>query len=260
MPTYFTEFTRVQIPALLHLERLGYHFIPCAQLPHYGLDRRSNILTDILRVTLSRLNPDLRETEVTEKINELNRIADYDDLGREFYKKLTDTSDIRLIDFEHPENNTWHCTIELECENQMTHNHFRPDLTCFINGLPLVHIEVKKPQNREGMLAERERMNDRMRQRDFRRFLNITQLMIFSNNEEYDTDSRVPVQGAFYASISRGNIFFNVFREADQRYYETLPLAETDTKREQEVLTSLGKSVFGKPPRIPIQQKYHHSH
>ncbi|HCS87752.1 MAG TPA: type I restriction endonuclease subunit R [Bacteroidales bacterium] len=244
MPTNFTEFTRVQIPALLHLERLGYHFIPCSQLPHYGLDRRSNILNDILKDALLRLNPNLRETEITEKINELNRIADYDDLGREFYKKLTDTSNIRLIDFEHPENNTWHCTIELECENQTTYNHFRPDITCFVNGLPLVHIEVKKPQNREGMLAERERMNDRMQQRDFRRFLNITQLMIFSNNEEYDTDCRVPVQGAFYASISKGKIFFNVFREANQRYYETLQLIETDPKREQEILTSLGKSVL----------------
>ena len=241
MSSNFSEFTRVQIPALLHLERLGYKFVHRDSL---NQNRDTNILMDVFKEAVCRLNPDLRGAEIEEKFRELIRVADNDDLGREFYKKLTDTSNVRLIDFDHPENNDWRCTIELECENQTTHNHFRPDITCFINGLPLVHVEVKKPQNREGMLAERERMNNRMRQRDFRRFLNITQLMVFSNNEEYDTDSRVPVQGAFYASISSDKIFFNVFREANWSYYETLHLEEISAEREKEILTRLGKVVL----------------
>lgn len=243
MPANFTEFTRVQIPALLHLERLGYPFVHRDSLEN-NIDRNSNILTDVFKDAVRRLNPAMRDAQIEEKLHELIRIANNDDLGREFYKNLMNESDCRLIDFNHPENNDWRCTIELECENQDTHEHFRPDLTCFINGLPLVHIEVKKPQNREGMLAERERMNDRMRRRDFRRFLNITQMMIFSNNEEYDTDSRVPVQGAFYAAMSKDKIFFNVFREAHQSYYETLPLADITPEREKEILTRLGKTVL----------------
>ena len=241
MPANFSEFTRVQIPALLHLEKLGYKFVRNDGLKQ-NLD--SNILPDVFKECVHRLNPDLREAEIDEKLRELIRIADNDDLGREFYSKLMNETDCRLIDFENPDNNDWRCTIELECENQSTHNHFRPDLTCFINGLPLIHIEVKKPQNREGMLAERERMNFRMRQRDFRRFINITQMMIFSNNEEYDTESRVPVQGAFYASMSKDKIFFNVFREAKWSYYDTLPLKEMSAEREKEILTSLGKVVL----------------
>ncbi len=241
MSSNFSEFTRVQIPALLHLEKLGYRFVHRDNLKQ-NLD--SNILPDVFKDAVHRLNPKMREAEIEEKLRELIRIADNDDLGREFYKKLVDTSNVRLIDFDDPSNNDWCCTIELECENQTTHNHFRPDLTCFINGLPLIHIEVKKPQNREGMLAERERMNNRMRQRDFRRFLNITQLMVFSNNEEYDTDSRVPVQGAFYASMSKDKIFFNVFREANWNYYETLHLEELSSEREKEILTRLGKVVL----------------
>lgn len=243
MPANFSEFTRVQIPALLHLERLGYKFVHRDTISQsQNLD--TNILPDVLKVAVHRLNPDLREAEIEEKLRGLIRVADNDDLGREFYKLLTDTSNIRLIDFDNPDNNDWRCTIELECENQTTHNHFRPDLTCFINGLPLIHIEVKKPQNREGMLAERERMNDRMRQRDFRRFLNIAQMMIFSNNEEYDTDSRVPVQGAFYASMSKDKMFFNVFREAQQAYYQTLKLADIAPEREKQILQRLGKVVL----------------
>ena len=260
MPNNFSEFTRVQIPALLHLERLGYTFVQNKSLGDY--DKDTNILTDIFKERIRRLNPELREMEIDEKLRELVRDVDNDDLGREFFKKLQNTSDCRLIDFEDPDNNDWRCTIEMECENQTTHNHFRPDITCFINGLPLVHIEVKKPQNREGMLAERERMNNRMRQRDFRRFLNITQLMVFSNNEEYDTDSRVPVQGAFYASMSKNKIFFNVFREAKHRYYETLPLADISEEREKEILHQLGKVVLlnlpeyktNKDPKTPTNR------
>ena len=252
MPANFTELTRVQIPALLHLERLGYKFVHRDSL---NPEPQSNILTDVFKEAVKHLNPAMREAEIEEKLRELVRVANNDDLGREFYEKLMNENDCRLIDFEHPDNNDWCCTIELECENQETHNHFRPDITCFINGLPLVHIEVKKPQNREGMLAERERMNYRMRQPDFRRFINITQLMIFSNNEEYDTESRVPVQGAFYASMSKDKIFFNVFREKHQSYYEALPLKDMSTEREEEILKRLGKSVLIHLPEYKSNKK-----
>ena len=55
---------------------------------------------------------------------------------------------------------------------------FRPDITLFVNGLPLVFIEVKKPNNIGGMVAEAERMNKlRFPNKKFRRFINITQLI-----------------------------------------------------------------------------------
>ena len=242
MPVNFSEFTRVQIPALLHLERLGYTFVHHSKL-NYDLD--SNILVDVFKEQVQRLNPSMREMEVEEKLRELIRVSDdKEGLGQEFYQKLMDESTCRLIDFDDPGNNDWRCTIELDCVNQTTKNRFRPDITCFINGLPLVHIEVKKPQNRDGMLAERERMHDRMRQVDFRRYLNIAQLMIFSNNEEYDDESRVPIQGAFYASMSKGKMFFNTFREASQSYYELLPLNDISLEREKEILHSINKSTI----------------
>jgi len=61
-------------------------------------------------------------------------------------------------------------------------------ITLFVNGLPLCFVEVKKPNNQGGMLAESVRMNrERFPNKKFRRFINLTQLMIFSNNMEYDT-------------------------------------------------------------------------
>ncbi len=39
--------------------------------------------------------------------------------------------------------------------------------------------------------------------------------MVFSNNDEYDEESIVPIQGAFYGTSSYSNVFFNCFREED---------------------------------------------
>ena len=74
---------------------------------------------------------------------------DYDDLGREFYKAVTATSGIKLIDFKDFTKNSFHVTTELTCKNG--DEEFRPDITVLINGMPLVFIEVKKPNNKEGV-------------------------------------------------------------------------------------------------------------
>ena len=69
---------------------------------------------------------------------------------------------------------------------------FRPDVICLTNVISLVFIEVKKPNNRNGVLAEKDRINKRFRDKKFRRFVNITQFMIFSNNIEYDDNEIEP--------------------------------------------------------------------
>lgn len=207
----FNENTRVQVPAAIHLCRLGYTYIDHIDSADY--DSSTNIFINEFKSSILRLNPDLTEQEADLRVNDIIQSAKNDDLGREFYNKISSVSGVRFIDFENPDNNVWHCTTEFACENPDTHDTFRPDITCFVNGLPLAFIEVKKPNNHEGMLAERERINARLRNKAFRSFLNITQLMIFSNNQEYDSENVVPVQGAFYAAISKDRAFFNVFRE-----------------------------------------------
>ena len=207
MSKQFSEATRVQIPAILHLMRLGYAYLPT--IDHY--DRKTNILTDVFKRKVKDLNPNASEKDIDLLLDTLARIADNDDLGREFYKVINSTSGLRVIDFDNPNNNDWHCAAEFTCKNEDSGDNFRPDITCFVNGLPLAFIEVKIPNNKDGILAERNRMNQRMGNKKFRRFLNVTQLMVFSNNQEYDTENRVPLQGAFYASISKGTMFFNVF-------------------------------------------------
>ncbi|MCR5360660.1 MAG: HsdR family type I site-specific deoxyribonuclease [Bacteroidales bacterium] len=228
----FNENTRVQVPAALHLCKLGYTYLDKIE----SLDASTNIIADVFQESVKRLNPGIPESEVSILLSKIVSIANNDDLGREFYQLLSANSGIKLIDFDNPGNNVWHVTTELPCENPDTDDNFRPDITCFVNGLPLAFIEVKKPNNHEGILAERERINRRMEKSCFRRFFNLTQLMIFSNNQEYDNENRVPIQGAFYCCSAKGKAFFNVFREEDRRFVSDYPYVELSDDMENRVL------------------------
>lgn len=228
----FTENTRVQVPAALHLCRLGYTYLD--DISDYNPD--TNILTGIFLRSLRRLNPELDETGSHQMLDKIVGMLRNDDLGKEFYTLLSANSGLKLVDFENADNNEWHVTTEFTCENSDTGDSFRPDITCFVNGLPLAFIEVKKPNNHDGILAERDRINKRMSNKAFRRFINITQLMIFSNNQEYDNDNRVPIQGAFYCCISENKAFFNVFREADKNFVSSYPYEEVSEELEKRVL------------------------
>ncbi len=229
----FNENTRVQVPAALHLCRLGYTYLD--NITEY--DSKTNILTDVFLRSVQRLNPELSDLQARQLLNEIILLLDNNDLGRAFYNKMSSSSNIKLIDFQNADRNEWYVTTEFECENLDSGDSFRPDITCFVNGLPLAFIEVKKPNNHDGILAERERINTRMRNEKFRRFLNITQLMIFSNNQEYDNESRVPIQGAFYCCTSKNKAFFNVFREADNNFVAGYPYKTISDSTEKQILT-----------------------
>ena len=226
---YWKEDTRVKIPAILHLTRLGYNYL---SLKNLVWDESSNIVPSIFRKSISSLNPIATPQEIDALLDQLIFSLDNEDLGKQFYEKLTQTSGLKIIDFENLERNTYNVVTEYTCKKD--EEEFRPDITLLINGLPLVFIEVKKPNNRDGIIAERQRCVSRFKNSKFRRFINITQFMLFSNNMEYDDGSPEPLQGAFYAAPSYGEPTFNYFREED-----TSPVAvvrEEDTLTENLVL------------------------
>ena len=228
----FNENTRVQVPAALHLCKLGYTYLDNID----ALDTQTNIIVDVFLESVKKLNPGVSGAEISTLFSKIISITNNDDLGREFYQLLCANNGIKLVDYDNPDNNVWHVTTELPCENKETDDNFRPDITCFVNGLPLAFIEVKKPNNREGILAERERINKRMSKKSFRRFFNLTQLMIFSNNQEYDNENRVPIQGAFYCCTAKEKAFFNVFREDDKDLITGYPFIDVPERVENMVL------------------------
>ena len=127
---YFTENTRVQVPAALHLCKLGYTYLDNIN----AYDTKTNILIDVFLNAVKRLNPSLSSQEVSLLFSKIVNVANNDDLGRELYQMLSSNNGIKLIDFENPDNNDWHVTRECTCENEDTEDNFRPDITCFING------------------------------------------------------------------------------------------------------------------------------
>ncbi|MDD2990153.1 MAG: type I restriction endonuclease, partial [Zoogloea sp.] len=212
----FSEDSRVKIPCILHLARLGYRYL---SLKNAVWDDETNIFPALFNEVIARINPDLSAEDLTRLLADVKLLLDNEDLGKAFYDRLSERSGVRLIDFENFDNNSFHVVTELTCKNG--DDEFRPDITVLINGMPLAFIEVKKPNNREGVLAERNRIITRSRNPKFRRFINITQLMVFSNNMEYDDGSPQPIEGAFYASPSYDSPVFNYFREE-----ETLDLSQ----------------------------------
>ena len=210
------ENSRVKIPAVLHLMRLGYDYL---SLKNENWDKPTNIFPDIFNIfpdifieSLCRINPDLSPDDARRLLADIHLELDNEDLGQKFYERLTNQSGgKKLIDFQNFDNNSFHVVTELPCING--DEEFRPDITLLVNGMPLVFIEVKKPNNKGGIGEERERMGKRAANPKFRRFINITQFMIFSNNMEYDDGATEPAQGAFYASPAYGKPVFNYFRE-----------------------------------------------
>ena len=251
----FNEATRVQMPAMVHLTRLGYNYFGklTEEMAGTVFDPDTNILIDVFKSQFEKLNPEYKG-EAEQTLRTIRQELDNDDLGRSFYKRLTSISPIRLIDFQEPKNNTYHFTAEFTCKRDQ--DEFRPDITLFVNGLPLVFVEVKKPNNHGGMVAESERMNrQRFPNKKFRRFINITQLMIFSNNMEYDTmGGIVPVQGAFYCTAARENAPFNCFREENptnlevDQYNRDFTYRDIDVEVEKKILSDFNCQVIHTAP------------
>ena len=251
----FSEATRVQMPAMVHLTRLGYSYFGKIHEEERGTvyDGDTNILLPVFEEQFKKLNQD-HKGEFLQVMKDIRKELNDDDLGRGFYNRLKAVSPIKLIDFDNISNNTFHFTAEFTCKNGQ--DEFRPDITLFVNGLPLCFVEVKKPNNHGGMVAESTRMNkERFPNKKFRRFINITQLMLFSNNMEYDAmGGIVPIQGAFYCTGARKFTPFNCFREENVSgqkvapFHHDYPYKEIDKSVEKRILSDFNCQVIHTSP------------
>jgi type I restriction enzyme R subunit len=221
---------------------LGYRYISLSKAKR---DESTNIFTDIFRESIIRINPAIEGSEVKKVFENVSLTLDNEDLGEAFYNILTATSGVKLIDFRNFDNNQFHIVTELTYKNG--EDEFRPDITLLINGMPLAFVEVKKPNNQEGILAERDRINARFKNKKFRKFINISQVLVFSNNMEYDVESVEPIQGAFYSSTSYSAANFNCFREEK---LELADLPPEDDKLETFILKDNNLSAIKYSPEF----------
>jgi len=160
--TKITENT-IEDFAIKLLEHLGYEYIYAPDIaPDGEIPERQSydevLLTERLQNAIRRINPDVPAGSLDEALNEIQRINSPELLANNetFHRMLTegikvsyqkegnDRGDlVWLVDFECPENN------EFMVANQFTvienGNNKRPDVILFVNGLPLVVIELKNP-------------------------------------------------------------------------------------------------------------------
>jgi type I restriction enzyme R subunit len=156
-----------QIPALDLLQQLGWTYLSPTEADQLRGGRKSEVLLKgVLAEALARLNRfEIRgrsypftEGAIQDAISDLASVMD-DGLVRTNEKvwnllrlgksvpqiaegtQLSHT--LGYVDWEHPENNTFHITEEFEVEAAGTTETRRPDLVGFINGIPFLVAECK---------------------------------------------------------------------------------------------------------------------
>lgn len=226
----FSELTRVQIPAALHLMRLGYTYLLRNGKEIAEREPDTNILVSVFKEQFLKFNNYLTEEDFERELANIKLELDQNDLGRSFYRRLQGQEDTVYIDWEKPEANTFHLALEVTCKNGQ--DEFRPDIVVFINGLPLSYIEVKQPNairdGKTGIQSEQDRTRQRFENRKFRRFNNITQLIALSDNLPYISGQGQQKQGSYYGSNAYSKTKFNAFKEerVEDFLHSLSPLSE----------------------------------
>lgn len=242
----FSEDSRVKFPTLMHLMGMGFKYVSLKGLktkyiiaPKTEFDPLTNILTDYFTEAYNKLNPNVENGAAGKLLAKIQSSLMNDDLGRQFYNEILLNTGERIIDLSSPvnfyKNNTFQVATEMTCGDKDSDN-YRPDITLFVNGLPLAFIEVKKENNHKGIQAETDRMKQRFVNPKYRRFLNLTQIMVFSNDMEYDNNEVTPTIGAFYATIGKKNTKYNCFREEGQDSFPIERHIRQVTLQEEEIL------------------------
>ena len=121
-------------------------------------DYRQVVLAVRLLDALRRLNPDIPEVVLDEVVHRVGKLHEPSLIqsNRVFHELLLDGvavevevdgvkrgDRVRLMDFEHPENNRFLVVNQFTIQGIKQPR--RPDLVCFINGLPIAVLELKNP-------------------------------------------------------------------------------------------------------------------
>lgn len=240
----FNEDTRVKIPATIQFLRLGYEY---QSLRDADIDFATKIFINRFKPALEKINNrEISFDEIKSILSEINTVINYNDMGKEFYNWLINPLDrVKLIDFDNFAQNDFAVVDELSFSiiEGTEEGSFRPDVNILINGIPLCFLEVKKPNNDGGIQKEFDRMvNQRLKNKDFKKFFNMIQLVSFSNNMEYeDADDAEEVKaGSFYSTPNGQKTSFSFFREDDEKYLINYPYIEISDEKIKDVVKDCG--------------------
>lgn len=159
----------VKLPAIIHATRIGYRYRSIkSDASGIDYDADTNIFFEPFRAVLERINGKPVDADKAHYlVSQLELKLSGNDLGRAFFACLhLSIEGYRLIDFENPANNEFSAVTELPYANG--EDSFRPDITFLVNGMPLGFMEVKRENNKDGILAEHDRMHVRFKNEAYR--------------------------------------------------------------------------------------------
>jgi len=165
----YSEDYLVEQPTIKLFTELGWEAVDCME-EEFGPDgtlgrehRGQVVLTRFLRPALEKLNPQLPDAALQAALDILIRdraLLSLPNANKEIYALLKDGvlvhyqdengeevgERVRVLDWNHPDNNHFLLASQLWVTGDMYTR--RPDLVGFVNGLPLVFIELKASHKR----------------------------------------------------------------------------------------------------------------
>lgn len=158
-------------------------------------NKKQCVLPQVLREALSDLNPGIPAEKLEEIARDLCRDFSATDMTATNYKyynqirngiKVTfrrngkeDFDFVKLVDFEHPDRNTFTAVSQMWIQGRFYWR--RPDVLIFINGLPMVFIELKN-----SIVKVEEAYNDNLKNylKDIPNLFAFNQVCVLSNGLE----------------------------------------------------------------------------
>ena len=163
----YSEDQLIEQPAINLLKEIGWETLNCQnefeQAEESSLGRQTKsevVLTARLKTALKRFNPTATDAAIAKAIEELTQsrtVMSLVEANREIYTLLKDgvkvtLSDpnsenetvevLQVIDWDTPENNDFFAASQFWITGEMYTK--RPDIVCFVNGIPLVLMEFKR--------------------------------------------------------------------------------------------------------------------
>jgi type I restriction enzyme R subunit len=197
-----------QVPALELLQKLGYEYLDPAEAVELRDGRLGGVILDsVLAEQLRKINTirfkgreyPFSEGNILAAVQAIKDVADegliqtnekiYDllTLGRAMQQSIDgDTKSFQLdyVDWQRPENNVYHVTEEFAVERSGSHETRRPDVVLFVNGIPLVVIECKRPDLKDPIgQAVSQHIRNQQRDQIPRLFHHAQLLLALSKNE-----------------------------------------------------------------------------
>ena len=226
------------------------------------------VLPEILRATLERLNPRIDREEIDRIYADLRRDfsgEDMTDVNYRLYNRIRngiqvktrkgdkeDFDFVRLIDFDCPANNVF--TVVSQMWIRGHYNYRRPDVLLFINGLPVVFIELK---NSTVKVEEAYNKNLLSYRKDVPNIFAFNQLCVLSNGLETRLGAFNADYEFFFEWLRKDSEKENFNRKEYAEHGISIQILVDGLFRKERLLDYIENFVFFDQKRVKIVAKNH---